>query len=65
MTLTDYLVFGIVGFIILGVGVITLIRHFSPASRERRKRRRNYSPVVPKVKRPMVRLSARVPGGPK
>ena len=65
MTLTDYLVFGIVSFIILGVGAVTLIRHFSPAARERRKRRRNYNRVVPKVKRPMVRLSARVQGEPK
>lgn len=65
MTLTDYLVFGIVGSLILGVGVVTLTRHFSTAARERRKRRRNYSRVVPKAKRPMVTLSAHVEKNPK
>jgi hypothetical protein len=60
MTLTDYLVFTIVGLIISGVAVLTLIRHLSPAARERRKRRRNYSRVIAKTKRPMVTLSAQV-----
>jgi len=60
MTFNDYLVFGIVSSIILGAGLVAYTRHFAPDARERRKRRRNYSRVVPKARRPMVQLSARV-----
>jgi hypothetical protein len=50
---------GIVGLIILSSVCIYALIHLSTESRFRRKRRRNYGKVVPRVKRPVVLLSVK------
>ena len=57
MQSSDHAFLGTVGLICLILLVAALAYLLSPALRERKKRRRNYGPVISRARRPMVTLS--------
>jgi hypothetical protein len=60
MTLNETMIFWIGGLILLGVAAPLVAAYFSPGARERRKRQKNYNPIVSRAKRPMVTFRVRV-----
>jgi hypothetical protein len=53
----DHTFFLTLGLVCLIVTVVAVAYVLSPTMRERRKRRRNYGPVISRARRPMVTLS--------
>jgi hypothetical protein len=61
MNLSSSTIWTIVGLIALGLVVTVLVPYLSKEARIERRRRKNNSPVVSKVSRPMVKFSVNTP----